>query len=110
MMMSTEANNQTEKDESSSTFVSPVVSTITDVEEKTSTVSEFDDMTTNKEENYFTTASTNKNEEEIPTSTSHSRLFNILANISQHMTTQNPPSESTFHEFNSTIIENHTSK
>jgi hypothetical protein len=113
-MMMMEEHNQTIKDYSSSTLES-ITSTITSTEEMTSTKSEFDYTTTNQgkteEQNYYTTVSTNKTEEEIPTSSSHSRLFHLLANLSQYITTENPITESTFRDFNSTIIEtNATSK
>jgi hypothetical protein len=71
-----------------------------------STESEFVYMTTNQEETNFTSLSTNVNEEESSTvsvSSIQPRLFHLLADLSQYITTENP-----FNDFNSTVMENDT--
>jgi hypothetical protein len=111
-----EKSNQTNENYSSSTFAS-IPSTMiyfqeTTLEEKiTSTESMFDYMTTNqannKEKDNLTTVSTNGNEEELSTismSSIQPRLFHILANLSQHTTSEYSVSEN----FNSTITETTT--
>ncbi len=114
--LESEESNQTNNDYSSSTFAS-IPSTMISFEattlgeEITSTETEYDYMTTNQanneEQTNFSTVSTNVNEEESSTvsiSSNQPRLFHLLANLYQHMTTEYPISE----DFNSTIIENTT--
>jgi hypothetical protein len=101
-----EESNQTNEVYSSSTFAS-IPSTMiyfdeTTLGEKITSTEElvFDDMTTNQanneEQTNLTTLSTNINEEEsltVSISSNQSRLFHLLANLSQHMTTEHPISE-----------------
>jgi nitrogenase subunit NifH len=101
LVMITEESNQNYSSETFSSIPSTIMSfeesTITTEQEITSTESEFDYMTTNQadneEETNFTSLSANLNEENsstVPIPTYQPRLFHLLANLSQHITTEHP--------------------
>ncbi len=111
-----EKSNQTNEDYSSSTFASTPSTMIyleetTLGEEITSTASVVDYMTTNQANNEeqanLTTVSTDANEDQsstVLTSSNPPRLFHLLANLSQQMSTEHPM----FEGFNSTATDNLT--
>jgi hypothetical protein len=108
--MITEESNQNYSSEIFSSTMSYFSEVTTTEQEINPTESEFVYMTTNEanneEETNFTSLSTNVNEEESSTvsvSSIQPRLFHLLADLSQYITTENP-----FNDFNSTVMENDT--
>jgi len=104
--MIVEESNQNYSSEIVSSTMSYFPETTTTEQEISSTESEFVYMTTNQEETNLTSLPTNVNEEESSTvsvSSIQPRLFHLLADLSQYITTENP-----FNDSNSTIMENDT--